>query len=90
MAEPASRLRTAAGIAARYAIGLALLWWLVRTNALDFSAFGDMTGWLIAQGLVLGLAIVAVTALRIQYLLRDQGIHVGFRRCYVYNCIGLF
>lgn len=90
MSKPASRLRATASFLLRYAVGAALIWWLVRTDALDFGAFGDMTGALIAQGLLLGLAIVALTALRIQYLLRDQGIHVGFRRCYVYNCIGLF
>lgn len=85
-----SRLKTAASIAARYALGAILVYWLVRTDVLDLSPLASMSAAFIVQGVLLGLAVTVLSSWRIQYLLRDQKIVVGYRRCFLVNCIGLF
>jgi len=78
------------GIAARYAFGALLVAWLVHTQVLDFAPLATMSAGFIAQGIVLGVAVTALSSWRIQYLLRDQRIEVSYARCFVVNCIGLF
>lgn len=90
MSTTAARVRGWLGLAVRYAIGFLIIWWMVRTDTLDFAPLATMSFVAVVQGVALGLAIVALTALRVQYLLRDQGIRVSYRRCYVYNCMALF
>ena len=77
-------------LVARYLVGFLIIYWMVHTETLDFTALRNISPLSIAEGVSLGLMIVALTAFRVQYLLRDQSIHVSYRRCYVYNCIGLF
>ena len=85
-----SRFKTAASIAVRYALGAILVYWLVRTDVLDLSPFASMSAAFIVQGVLLGLAVTVLSSWRIQYLLLDQKIDVGYRRCFLVNCIGLF
>lgn len=80
----------ALSIAARYAFGIALVWWLVHTEVLDFRPLSTMSASFIAQGAALGVAVTAFSSWRIQLLLADQGIHLGYRRCFTVNAIGLF
>ena len=77
-------------ILARYLVGIFLVYWLVHTEVLDFAPLRSISAALIAQGLALGVSITAISTVRIRYLLRDQEIRVSYRRCFVYNCIGLF
>ncbi len=85
-----SRLRGWLGIGARYAFGALLVWWLVHTQVLDFSPLATMSAPFIAQAIGLGVAVTALSSWRIQCLLRDQGMVVGYGRCFAVNCIGLF
>jgi uncharacterized protein (TIRG00374 family) len=85
-----ARLKVFLSVGVRYAVGALIIYWLVRTEVLDFAPLASISIELFAEGLTLSLAIVALTALRVQYLLRDQGMYLSFRRCYAYNCIGLF
>ena len=90
MTKPASRTRTILSVALRYLIGALIIYWLVHTEVLDFTPLASMSVRLVFEGVTLSLAIVGITALRVQYLLRDQGMDISYRRCYAYNCIGLF
>lgn len=84
------RLKTWLSVSARYALGIALVYWMVHTETLDFAPLRSISAALIVEGLALGVSVTALSTLRIQYLLRDQGIAVSYRRCFAYNCIGLF
>jgi uncharacterized protein (TIRG00374 family) len=86
----AARTRALLSISARYALGIFIIYWLVRTEVLDFHPLRSISPLLVVQGLVLGVSITTISTLRIRYLLRDQDIRVSYRRCFVYNCIGLF
>ncbi len=85
-----SRLRAWISIALRYAFGIFLVYWLLRTNALDLSPLRAISGELVAQGMLLGFSVTAISTARIQALLRDQGVIVSYRRCFACNAIGLF
>jgi len=85
-----ARLKAGASIAARYALGALLVYWLVRTDVLDLSPLASMSAGFVLQGVLLGVAVTVLSSWRIQYLLRDQKIEVGYRRCFLVNCIGLF
>jgi len=85
-----ARLKAGASIAARYALGALLVYWLVRTDVLDLSPLASMSAGFALQGVLLGVAVTVLSSWRIQYLLRDQKIEVGYRRCFLVNCIGLF
>ena len=92
MVKPAqrARLKVWASISAKYVVGIFLIYWLVRTEVLDFRPLQSISLRLILEGLVLGVSITAISSVRIRYLLRDQDISVSYRRCFVYNSIGLF
>jgi glycosyltransferase 2 family protein len=77
-------------LAARYLLGFCLVYWLVHTEVLDFRPLASISAGLIAQGVLLGASINALSAFRIQYLLRDQNIRTSYGRCFIVNCIGLF
>ena len=83
-------VKTWLSILAKYLVGIFLVYWLVHTEVLDFAPLRSISAALIAQGLALGMSVTAISTVRIRYLLRDQEIHVSYRRCFVYNCIGLF
>jgi uncharacterized protein (TIRG00374 family) len=85
-----SRLKSWLPVAVRYALGALRGYWLVHTRVLDFAPLRAMSAAFIAQGVALGVGVTALSSWRIQYLLRDQGIEVGYRRCFLVNCIGLF
>lgn len=85
-----SRLRAWISIALRYAFGIFLVYWLLRTEVLDLSPLRQISGGLVAQGLILGFCVTAISTARIQALLRDQGVVVSYARCFVCNAIGLF
>ena len=85
-----SVVRTAISIAARYALGIALVWWLAHTQVLDFRPLATMSADFIVKGVALGFSVTALSSWRIQALLGDQGIRVGYGRCFVVNSIGLF
>lgn len=91
MTAPAhSRLRTWLSILARYLLAIFIVYWLVHSQALDFAPLATISAAFILQGLALGVSVTALSTWRIQYLMRDQGIKVSYRRCFVYNSIGLF
>jgi uncharacterized protein (TIRG00374 family) len=85
-----ARLRAWLSIALRYAFGIFLVYWLLRTEVLDLSPLRKISGALVAEGLVLGFCVTAISAARIQALLRDQRVIVSYARCFVCNAIGLF
>ena len=90
--SPAARGRLKAwlSIAARYAFGALLIWWLIHTEVLAIAPLRTISSTLIAQGVILGVSITAISTVRMRILLRDQAILVSYRRCFVYICIGLF
>ena len=83
-------MRSWLGIGARYAFGALLVWWLVHTQVLDFAPLATMSALFITQAVALGVSVTALSSWRIQYLLGDQGVRVGYGRCFVVNCVGLF
>ena len=85
-----ARLKAWLSVAARYLLGFLLVYWLWRTQVLDLRPLKSISATLVMQGLFLGISITVISAYRIRYLMSDQGIHVSFRRCFVYNSIGLF
>jgi uncharacterized protein (TIRG00374 family) len=85
-----ARIKAWLSISARYGLGIFIIYWLVHTEVLDFHPLRSISPLLVAQGFALGISITAISTLRIRYLLRDQDIRVSYRRCFVYNCIGLF
>jgi len=85
-----SRIKTWLSVAARYALGAALVCWLVHTRVLDFSPLASISPAFVGEAALLGIAVTALSSWRIQYLLADQQIEVSYRRCLVVNCIGLF
>lgn len=85
-----SHIKTWASIMARYVLGGLLVYWLMHTQVLDLTPLGSMSAAFIVQGIALGVSVTALSSWRIQYLLRDQKIEVGYRRCFLVNCIGLF
>lgn len=85
------RLAVAArSIYARYIIGLILIYWLVRTDVLDFAPLFSIAPTILFEGIALGISITSISTLRVQYLLADQGITVRYYRCFIYSSIGLF
>lgn len=90
--SPAARTRLKAwlSIAARYAFGAFLIYWLIHTEVLAIGPLRKISGALIVQGVLLGLSITAISTVRMRMLLRDQSVEVSYRRCFVYICIGLF
>lgn len=90
--SPATRARLKGwlSIAGRYVFGGLLIWWLVHTEVLDFRGLRSISPLMILQGVVLGMSITVISTFRMQMLLRDQDIHLSYRRCFVYSCIGLF
>ena len=85
-----ARIKTGLSVAARYALGALLVYWLVQTRVLDFSPLASISPAFVAQAALLGVGVTALSSWRIQYLLADQQIAVSYRRCLLVNCIGLF
>ena len=77
-------------IYARYIIGVILIYWLVRTDVLNFAPLISIEQTILFQGIAIGISITSISTLRIQYLLADQGIAVKYYRCFIYSSIGLF
>lgn len=84
------RLRAVLSVAARYALGIGLVWWLARTDVLDLRPLATMSAGFVLQGVLLGVAVTALSSWRIRMLLADQGIAVGYRHCFAVNAVGLF
>jgi hypothetical protein len=87
---PIARLKAWLAVIARYALGAVLVYWLVHTRVLDFSPLRSISIGFIAEAVLLGVAVTALSSWRIQFLLADQQIAVSYGRCFMVNCIGLF
>ena len=73
-----------------YAVGAAILYWLFHRELLDLRPLRTITPSLAAGGVAISLAMVYLASLRVRALLRDQGIAITVRRCFFFNCLGIF
>lgn len=74
----------------KYAIGFAIIYWLVSAGNIDPSAFASLPASLVLSCLALMVVQTLVAAVRVQRLLQSQGIVFSIFRCLVFNCTGLF
>lgn len=73
-----------------YLIGAGIIYWLFQTDVLDFAPFRTIPSSLFAGGIGITMAMVWLASIRVKILLRDQGIHLSVRRCFLFNCLGIF
>lgn len=73
-----------------YLVGVGIVYWLYRSNILDFRPLQTITFSLAAVGLLMVLLMVYFSALRLKRLLRDQGIFVTVAQGFIFNCLGIF
>ena len=79
-----------ASILLRYLLGALIIYWLLRTDLIDFK---------VLKAVHLKIALVAIGFLalqlllagyRVQLLLSEHGIHVDLTRCIAFNSVGIF
>lgn len=73
-----------------YSIGAGIVYWLYRSDILDFRPLQTITFSLAAAGLLMVLLMVYFSALRLKRLLRDQDIFINVVQCFIFNCLGIF
>jgi hypothetical protein len=73
-----------------YLIGAGIIYWLFQRDVLDIAPLRTIPLALFAGGLGITMAMVWLASIRVRILLRDQGIHLSVRRCFLFNCLGIF
>lgn len=73
----------------KYVVGISLIVWMVATGKVDVSVLGTLPAGLLGQALVLTAAITMFAAVRVRYILAQQGIRTGLWQCLLYNCAGI-
>lgn len=73
-----------------YLIGAGIIYWLFQRDVLDIAPFKTIPSSLFAGGIGITIAMVWLASIRVKILLRDQGFHLSVRRCFLFNCLGIF
>lgn len=73
-----------------YLIGAGIIYWLFHRDVLDIAPFRTIPPSLFAGGIGITIAMVWLASIRVKILLRDQGFHLSVRRCFLFNCLGIF
>lgn len=73
-----------------YLVGAAMLYWLFHRELLDFSPLRTISMPLAATGVGISILMVLLASLRVRSLLHEQGIVLTVRRCFLFNCLGIF
>jgi len=93
IAEPGSALPHGAKKVAlfflKYVVGIALIVWMVWTGKVDLSALTRVPAALLSQALALAFVFSLLGAMRVRYILAQQGIATGVWQCFLYNCAGV-
>lgn len=89
MRDPGKARRVALFIL-EYLVGAAILYWLLHRQVLDVSPLRSIPFSLVAIGIGLALAMNYLASVRLKLLLRDHGIAITVRRCFVFNCMAIF
>ncbi len=77
-------------VLARYAIGVAMVVWLVKSDQLNLNKISELNLPIAALALFLSITPLVLSAWRVQLLLRVHQIHVPLGRCIAYNAVGIF
>lgn len=75
---------------ARYAFGILIIVWLLRSDRLSFKSLGQVEFWAAAVSLFIAFIQMILASWRVQILLGSHGIRVGLWRCFAYNALGIF
>jgi uncharacterized protein (TIRG00374 family) len=73
----------------KYVVGISLIVWMVATGKVDLSVLGSLPAMLLAEAVALTLVITLLGAVRVRYILQQQGIQTGVWQCFLYNCAGI-
>lgn len=73
----------------KYVVGISLIVWMVWTGKVDLRVLATLPASLLGEALVLTLLLTLLGALRVRYILRQQGISTGVWQCFLYNCAGI-
>jgi hypothetical protein len=73
----------------KYVVGISLIVWMVWTGKLDLRVLGSLPLTLLTEALILTTVITLLGAVRVRYILRNQGIATGIWQCFLYNCAGI-
>jgi glycosyltransferase 2 family protein len=73
----------------KYVVGISLIVWMVATGKVDLSVLGSLPAGLLVEALALTTLITLLAAVRVRYILLQQGIHTGIWQCFLYNCAGI-
>lgn len=74
----------------RYAFGIAIIFYLIRTNQIKFDKIFILDSQTIIIALILSFSQLVLSAYRVKLLLAAHQISISFFRCVIYNVIGIF
>ncbi|HET7731208.1 MAG TPA: lysylphosphatidylglycerol synthase transmembrane domain-containing protein [Usitatibacter sp.] len=81
--------RKAATFFLKYVVGVSLIAWMVASGKLELASLTTLPRTLVAECLGLIAVQTVLAALRVRYILRQQGIETGLVQCVMYNCSGV-
>lgn len=73
----------------KYVVGISLIVWMVATGRLDLSVLTTLPASLLGEAMLLTVIITLLAAVRVRYILAQQGIGTGVWQCLLYNCAGI-
>ncbi len=73
----------------KYVVGISLIVWMVWTGKVDLRVLSTLPASLLGEALVLTFVVTLLGAVRVRYILAQQGIHTGVWQCFLYNCAGI-
>ena len=74
----------------RYLAGALIIFWLMKTQTLDFSRVLSLSAHFIIYGSCFVLIQLCLSAARIKILLNDQNVKATMIDCIQFNCVGIF
>ena len=77
-------------LAIRYLAGILIIFWLMKTQTLDFSRVLSLSAHFIIYGSCFVLIQLCLSAARIKILLNDQNVKATMVDCIQFNCVGIF
>jgi len=74
----------------RYALGMGIIFWLIRTNQIKFDSIFMLDSKTVIIALVLSFLQLVLSAYRVKLLMKAHQISISFFRCIIYNVVGIF